>query len=265
MRLPSFVSDTHWLAGTAVQLSADQGSMFMVDTCCSWTWTLDGATRDLVAPTAFGAGEHTVGLRMTAGDGTFAEERRTFSLDTDPPTVSFTAANSLVTATASHAASYAWDLDGDRAFDDATGPTTRALPGQHLVGVAATDAGGDIGISYATVTGDPLPPVVQPEPHPTTPGPTPLKLTASIKAPRLATLLAKGLTIKVTCSRACHTTGTAKLSKKVVARGSATGTTLRLKVTAAGRRALKHLRRFTLRVEVTAESAKTVKTVTVKR
>ena len=45
----------------------------MLDACADfWTWTLNGATRDLVAPTAFGAGERTVSLRIDAGDDKFA-------------------------------------------------------------------------------------------------------------------------------------------------------------------------------------------------
>jgi hypothetical protein len=43
---------------------------------------------------------------------------------------------------------YAWDLDGDRAFDDATGETVRtkfAKPGQHRVRLQVTDADGAVG------------------------------------------------------------------------------------------------------------------------
>ena len=208
-------------------------------------------------------------LRASAGDGTYAQDRRTFSVGTAAPVAGFTAADSTVTSTSTDPdggpVSIAWDLDGDHQFDDATGPTARALPGEHLVGVAATDAGGDIGIAYATATGAPYPPAPAVADRIVAPLPAALRLTTTIKAPKLKALLAHGLTIKVSCSRACRTTGVAKLGKKVVARGSGAGPTLRLKLTTAGRKAVKPLRRFKLRVEVTAEGVKSVRTVSVRR
>ncbi len=59
-------------------------------------------------------------------------------------------------------ATFEWDLDGDGAFDDATGATTSGDPGQARtgwVGVRVTDAAGYQGIAYApiTVTGGSFP------------------------------------------------------------------------------------------------------------
>ena len=55
-------------------------------------------------------------------------------------------------------ASFAWDLDGDGSFDDATGAVATFTPGtpRHgLVGVRVTDTAGEVGVDYArlTVTG----------------------------------------------------------------------------------------------------------------
>ena len=207
LRLPNFSTgaDQLWLAGRAVQLGADQGGMF-VDDCCTWSWQLDGVDRNFGDATAYSAGEHMVTLRATAGDGTFAEERRTFSVGTLPPVAGFTAADSILTSTSADPdggpVAIAWDLDGDRQFDDAFGPTARALPGEYDAGVAATDAGGDIGITYAPATGAPLLPALSFDPG----EPARLRLTTSLKTPKRATLLKHGLTIIIHCTFACQTT-----------------------------------------------------------
>ncbi|MCB7135811.1 PKD domain-containing protein [Cellulosimicrobium marinum] len=60
-----------------------------------------------------------------------------------------------VTATCTTCATVAWDLDGDGAFDDATGATASVTPtttGDHLVAVQVTDADGRLGVDVATVS-----------------------------------------------------------------------------------------------------------------
>ncbi len=52
-------------------------------------------------------------------------------------------------------ASYAWDLDGDAEFDDATGPTpsyTATTAGEALLGLKVTDDDGRTNVAYARVT-----------------------------------------------------------------------------------------------------------------
>src|SRR5205085_4862662 len=52
------------------------------------------------------------------------------------------------------AVQYAWDLDGDGAFDDATGPSADATfpgPGTFRVAVLVTDAAGHADTGFATV------------------------------------------------------------------------------------------------------------------
>ncbi|WP_159397107.1 PQQ-dependent sugar dehydrogenase [Sorangium cellulosum] len=60
------------------------------------------------------------------------------------------------------ALSFAWDLDGDGAFDDATGPTTTATfttPGRHVVAVRVSDSHGAERVASAAVVTDNSPPV----------------------------------------------------------------------------------------------------------
>ncbi|WP_454042299.1 PKD domain-containing protein [Cellulosimicrobium sp. Marseille-Q8652] len=60
-----------------------------------------------------------------------------------------------VTASCADCAQAAWDLDGDGAFDDATGPTATLTPtstGDRLVAVQVTDGGGRLGVDVATLS-----------------------------------------------------------------------------------------------------------------
>jgi hypothetical protein len=197
--------------------------------------------------------------------------RKTFTVGSRPPAASFSVAGSKLTSTtADPGVSLAWDLDGDRAFDDATGPTARALPGEHLVGLEARDAGGDIGIAYARVTGvasapsenlpliTPVAPIVEPVA-------TPLALTATVKKVKLKTLLKSGLAVTVRCGT-CRATVIVKRAGKQVGRASGSGGVIRVKLSASARRALKHAHSVKLTLTISAPGAKPVtKTLTVKR
>ena len=72
------------------------------------------------------AGEYTVGERSSF-NGVVGTTRATFAIGTTPPAPSFTDAGSLLTGSVTDPDGHAvtaleWDLDGDRDFDDASGP-----------------------------------------------------------------------------------------------------------------------------------------------
>jgi len=136
-------------------------------------WDLDGdgefddasGTSATLTPSA--PGTATLGFQVIDSDGQRAVVTRTLGVGTAPPIVSFTTVPAEVIA--GHAATFSstssdpdgaplaaqtWDLDGDGEFDDATGPqasTTFASAGTRLVGLKVRDAGGDLGIAYASV------------------------------------------------------------------------------------------------------------------
>jgi hypothetical protein len=260
--------------------------------CCTFGWDEDGDgtyadSTGTVAQPVFSAGEHTAGLRVTDEDGAFAQFARTFTVGTHAPKASFSVSGSTVTSAATDpdgdALAIAWDLDGDRAFDDATGPSARALEGEHLVGVEARDPSGEIGIAYMHVTGDPLPPSQQPRDD----GPLwriakqPLELTvAAFRAPKLATVLKRGLSVTVRCSASCRTTVVASVDKKTmkklhlrtrnVGRGIGFGAAVKVKLTADAKRAFKRVKSVRLLLTITATGsdglgAAASRTVTLKR
>jgi hypothetical protein len=199
--------------------------------------------------------------------------RDTFGVGTRPPAVRFSGPPWKQTAFATDPdgdaiAALAWDLDGDRDFDDATGPAAVPLLGRHEVGLMATDAGGDIGISYATVFG--APPVTDPDLDPRrlpvpVPAPSaPLLVKAKVATVKLAALRSRGLPVTVECMRACHSTIVATVdaatarrlklgSKREIGRGAGKGPAITVKVNAKARKALAKARsvRFTLRIATT--------------
>ena len=162
--------------------SGDQGADIALDgsassdpgnNIVSYEWDLDndGAYDDASGVNAtFNStttGAFTIGLRVTDGDG-----------DSGTATTSVTVANVAPTAVAggpysgdqgadialdasassdpgNDIVSYAWDLDNDGSFDDATGASATfnsAAPGTFTVGLQVTDGDGDSGTDTATVT-----------------------------------------------------------------------------------------------------------------
>jgi hypothetical protein len=107
----------------------------------------------------------------------------------------------------------------------------------------------------------------------------PLRIT--VTAPKLSSLLSRGLSIKVTCSQACRTTVVAtvdkatakklKLGKKLeLGRGTSARPTVTVKLNAKARKALRKARSLKLRLTITSVGADGTpvtarKTVTVKR
>ncbi len=280
-----------FLAGRATVLDGYASDADDPTSCCTYAWDEDGdgtygGPAGTVIQHVFSAGEHTSGLRVTDSDGASSELRRTFTVGTHPPKASFAVSGSTVTSTSTDpdgdALSIAWDLDGDRAFDDATGPSANAR-GSGLVGIQATDAGGDIGISYANVmVGDPPPP-----PPPSTHegeqrvAKNPLTLTViSGRTPKLKTLLKRGLSLTVRCSASCRTTVVASVDKKTakklhlrsrnVGRGTGFGAAVKVKLTNEAKRALKRVKSVRLTLTMTAIGsdglgAAASRTLTVKR
>ena len=124
-----------------------------------------------------------------------------------------------------------------------------------------TDPTGEIGITYANVTGGPLP-----QPTRAAPGPIaqpPLQLTvAPFRTPKLATALKSGLSLTVRCSASCRVTVVASVDKKTakklhlrsrnVGRGIGFGAAVKVKLTADARRALKRVKSVKLLLTMTA-------------
>ena len=137
-------------------------------------WDLDGdgqfddATGESATHTFTTPGDHTVRLRVTDTSGGTATAERTVTVTNPAPTVSISYTPAApkpeqqvtLTATASDEngsiAGYAWDLDNDGQFDDASGAVaTRTFPkkGSYPVAVRATDNDGASAIARATVVG----------------------------------------------------------------------------------------------------------------
>jgi hypothetical protein len=193
--------------------------------------------------------------------------RRTFTVGTHAPKASFSASGSAVSSTATDedgdALSIAWDLDGDRAFDDGTGSQARPLVGEHLVGMRAMDPSGEIAIAYAHVTGEPPPPA---EHHDVPAGPParqPLTLSViSGRTPKLVTALKGGLSVTVRCSASCRVTVVASVDKKTarklhlrsrnIGRGTGFGAVVKVKLNAEARSALKRVKSVKVLLTMTA-------------
>jgi hypothetical protein len=169
------------------------------------------------------------------------------------------------------APTFAWDLDNDGAFDDATGATaSTSYPtnSTRVVRVQSTYPDGDRAITREVLTigsGDPVPvqppapvqqpvvrPVVPPTPRPA--APHPVSATATASAPssvRLAALRRDGLKVRFTCSRACSATARLTVS-------AATARRLRLsnRTIATGRGSISRAGTSAVNVKLTRRAAR---------
>ncbi|MBJ7332505.1 MAG: PKD domain-containing protein, partial [Solirubrobacteraceae bacterium] len=156
----------------------------------TYAWDLDGdgayddATTATVSPRSFArAGARTLGVRVTDSAGASVQRTQTVTVTNRLPTKpSVTAVTSPVAgqpyalkATATDpegtALVYAWDLDDDGAFDDASGANatiTYPATGSLIVRARATDADGGSTASDALTL---LAPPAEPETPPANPGP----------------------------------------------------------------------------------------------
>jgi methionine-rich copper-binding protein CopC len=157
------------------------------DNAYTVAWDLDGdGTFDVsgqanygtssVRTTAFAAaGTYTVSFRVTDKDGASHTDTLTVSVFNRPPVANaggpyFTleGASVLVNGSASSdpendALTFAWDLDGDGAFDDATGPSASFAgidgPSTHTVGLRVCDTANACATASTTVQVLNVPPV----------------------------------------------------------------------------------------------------------
>jgi hypothetical protein len=137
-----------------------------------------------------------------------------------------------------------------------------------------TDAGGDVGLHIRMAEIPPYWVPKLPAPRP------PLRFAPAVKAPKLATLLARGIVVKPGCSASCRTTVVATVAQANAKRlklrstrvGKATGTSgaVRLKVDAKPRKALRKVRSVRLRLAISVVGAdgkalRATRALTVKR
>lgn len=277
---------TTGVAPLSVSLDAS-GSSDPDGDALSYAWDLDGdgqfddATG--VSPRAtFGRGTHVVSVRVDDGHGRTATAGVTVTVADAPPvavaradrtsgiaplTVHFDASGS--SDPDGDALSYAWDLDGDGRFDDATvmAPQRVFGVGTHVVSLRVDDRHGATATQALTLR------VTAPKPGGTggttggtggisgttggTGATTPWKLTLTVARTRLGRLLSRGLRLGVPCPEACALRGRLLLHGRTVGAGKRTshaaGTTrLTLHVKKAARRRLRHMRRAKLVVRVRA-------------
>ena len=137
--------------------------------------------------------------------------------------------------------------------------------------------GSDVFVPTPTPTPEPTAtPLAEPAPT-TTPAPpgdkTAPRVTASVKAPKLAALLKSGLPVKVGCSETCTLTvvvtvdkATGKRlklgSKLELGRATGKGGTVNVRLSAKAKAALKRQRSVTVKVTITAVDAAGNRTVT---
>jgi plastocyanin len=200
----------------------------------------------------------------------------------DPPVASFSAPLSAdqgaavsFDATSSidpngQALTYAWDFDGDRTFEEtSTSPTVlHVFPtaGTVTVGLRVTDAntdavGPESSLAFQTITI--VPPATGPGPRGGGTRPTDVPPLVKVAQPRrqaLRTLLRRGLAVRASTSKAGLASATLRRGRVIVGRGTAgfvaAGTrTLKVRLTAAGRRTLRRARPAALRLTVVLTDA----------
>ncbi len=149
------------------------GSTDSDGTIATYAWDLDGdgqyddATGMTTSFTTTSSGTHIVGLQVTDNRGATDTTTATVTVNNVAPTANagsdqngFTGTVVNVSAASSRdpgndIVSYAWDLDGDGQYDDATGVNaslTASSVGTYVVGLQVTDADGAVSTDSATVT-----------------------------------------------------------------------------------------------------------------
>jgi serine protease AprX len=144
-------------------------------------------------------------------------------------------------------------------------------PGAHVFEARATDAAGNFGDPARwewTVAAPVTPPAFQPIVTSPIIDPLPV-ISITVGRQRLATVLRRGLSIRLGCSPACRTTLVIKHGRRTAARRTATGDatrTIRVKLSKTMRKRLAKARRVTFTVTVSAPDARTVtRKLTIKR
>ena len=199
-----------------------------------------------------------VAVQVADQDGAVAQLRQAIVAGNRPPVAGLVSApasprtGDRVTFTSTSSdpegrlAATRWDLDGDGAYDDASGATaswTFTMPGAHVVRVRAEDADGAVAVASATVV------VTEPRT-----GPTPLLVrSAHVVADRLAHALRHGLGVRIALRARATIVAVARLSAAaqrrtglhgIVAHARVTrpagSATFRLTSTAGAKRRLRH-------------------------
>jgi hypothetical protein len=258
------------------------GHSFDTDTDAprTYSWDVDGdGTFGDQRPALHPGQTYRVAMRATDAEGASAFLARTWTVATEAPLAEFTIAGTTLTSTSTDpdggGVVSAWDLDGDGAFDDATGPTAVATMTTNRVGLKVRDAGGDSGIRYVAL--DVVAALAQNPQGPEAPKSFTFKPT--IRTPKLASLLSRGLTFNTGCPAGCKVTATIGVDKRTAKRlglrstvlGSGKGTTrVTVKLTPKARKALRRARSVRLKVALVATAADgristLTKSLTVKR
>jgi PKD repeat protein len=213
----TYAPDAPWTGDLVTFTSSASGAILLQRWDLDNDGEFDDGTEPTVTTTFRTAGRHTVRLEVIGASGSGAVQSQVVTVANRPPTASFSYAPAPPTpgepvtfqSTASdpegQVAYQAWDLDGDGAFDDATGGSaSRAFlaPGDYTVSLQTVDADG--GASTTTQT------VSVPEPPPTLLSPFPVvrmvgrPTRTGVRVLRLTVRAPEGARVELEClGRAC--------------------------------------------------------------
>jgi PKD repeat protein len=175
--IASFTADPPYETGRDIALHSTSTHPSGSSHIASYEWDLDGdgAYDDATGPNTTvryaTPGEREVGLRVTDDQGAWSAARMplNFSQGTgsDPqpggPTASFTVKGTrqvgktlkFTSTSTGTITTYAWDLDGDGAYDDGTAATAKmkySTPGNRVVALRVTDDQGRSNVAQQTIT-----------------------------------------------------------------------------------------------------------------